>query len=418
MGEGDCNFGENKVVEEGPEVAGDEAIVDEHQMFDEMPGGVRQFYFAKVLALENSNIDAMIKAEETITKMNQDQILVAQKIRDRQMDRARVITKLENQRYYENWDEYNLEYYRHRMNVLHLSLHKLTSANKACKGKPNNSCLSGGKVDKQKLSFLMRHGCKNMADERKLLAEVNTRQEMDGDLTADEVDSSIMPLLSGLRRAQIDVQIARALERKEAIGDAPVKGEMWTSSHLKKAILEELQEIYDCSDECRKRQARVRSKIKKTKKEVEKVEKDIRCLQKHLTYTNRRKEEAYDTILKLKKQYGEENASHYQYRSLMKKVEELAKMKDIAALEELCQGQVEKFMQMWNNWPEFRKDYKKRVVPSLCNRELCMDGRMIGNQKLELVEDSRKLVIPESLSKTRLKWLMKDAEDPFELLSS
>jgi len=85
MGEGDCNFGENKVVEEGPEVAGDEAIVDEHQMFDEMPGGVRQFYFAKVLALENSNIDAMIKAEETITKMNQDQILVAQKIRDRQV---------------------------------------------------------------------------------------------------------------------------------------------------------------------------------------------------------------------------------------------------------------------------------------------------------------------------------------------
>lgn len=149
MGEGDCNFGENKVVEEGPEVAGDEAVVDEHQMLDEMPGGVRQFYFAKVLALENSNIDAMIKAEETITKMNQDQILVAQKIRDRQMDRARVITKLENQRYYENWDEYNLEYYRHRMNVLHLSLHKLTSANKACKGKPNNSCLSGGKVDKQ-----------------------------------------------------------------------------------------------------------------------------------------------------------------------------------------------------------------------------------------------------------------------------
>lgn len=44
----------------------------------------------------------------------------------------------------------------------------------------------------QKLSFLMRHGCKNMADERKLLAEVNTRQEMDGDLIADEVDSSVI----------------------------------------------------------------------------------------------------------------------------------------------------------------------------------------------------------------------------------
>lgn len=30
MGEGDCDFGENKLVEEGSEVAGDEAVVDEN----------------------------------------------------------------------------------------------------------------------------------------------------------------------------------------------------------------------------------------------------------------------------------------------------------------------------------------------------------------------------------------------------
>lgn len=50
-----------------------------------MPVGVRQFYFVKVKALENSNTDAIIKPEETISKMNQDQSLIAQKIRDRKV---------------------------------------------------------------------------------------------------------------------------------------------------------------------------------------------------------------------------------------------------------------------------------------------------------------------------------------------
>lgn len=71
-------------------------------------------------------------------------------------------------------------------------------------------------------------------------------------------------------------------------------------------VHQKLQELYDSSDYIRRRQARFRSKAKKTAKELEKVEKDISALQKRLIYTNRRKAEAYDTILKLKKQYGEE----------------------------------------------------------------------------------------------------------------
>lgn len=71
-------------------------------------------------------------------------------------------------------------------------------------------------------------------------------------------------------------------------------------------VHQKLQEIYDSSEEMRKKQAKVRSKIKKTKKELEKLEKHIRSLQKHLMYTYRKMDEAYDTVLKLKKQYGEE----------------------------------------------------------------------------------------------------------------
>lgn len=57
---------------------------NEHQVFDEMRVRARQFYFVKPLPLENPHIDAMIKeGEETIEKMNQDQVLLAQKIRKR-----------------------------------------------------------------------------------------------------------------------------------------------------------------------------------------------------------------------------------------------------------------------------------------------------------------------------------------------
>ena len=36
------------------------------------------------------------------------------------------------------------------------------------------------------------------------------------------------------------------------------------------------------------------------------IEKDIGSLQKVFTYANRKKDEAYNTILRLKRQYGEE----------------------------------------------------------------------------------------------------------------
>lgn len=75
MEDGNCDFEEKEVVEDSD---------DEHQVFDEMPVRARQFYFVKLLPLENPNTDAMIKkAEETIEKTNRDQVLIAQKIRRR-----------------------------------------------------------------------------------------------------------------------------------------------------------------------------------------------------------------------------------------------------------------------------------------------------------------------------------------------
>ena len=88
MEEGELYCKEKKVREEGSEVAGEVAILDysddERELFDEMRVRGRHFYFAKVLPIENPKMDAMIKkAEETIEKINRDQVVMTQKIRER-----------------------------------------------------------------------------------------------------------------------------------------------------------------------------------------------------------------------------------------------------------------------------------------------------------------------------------------------
>ncbi|CAK9328682.1 unnamed protein product [Citrullus colocynthis] len=434
MEEGEFSCREKNMVEEGSEVAGEEEMIDysddEHQVFDEMPVQVRRFYFVKVLPLENPSLDAMIKkAEEVINKTNRDQVLLAPKIRGRMMDRDAWRSILSSRiKDYDNY-ELTLKWQKERLDILHLSLDKLTFAISAYKGKPVNSCLSSGEVDKQKLSFLMLHGCKNMADERKLLREVNASQGKDGGMTLDELHTPIQRLqrqlsINYVGRSETDEDARKQailkdikkheVVREKAIANAVVNGKLWNSLSSKKSIQEEI--LNNSSFELRERQRKAIAEIRKVHAELEKVEKDIRSLQKLLTDANRKKDEAYNTILRLKKQYGEENASYYQYRSLMKKVEAFAKKKDTAAVQELSQIQVEKFMQQWNDNLDFRNNYKKRVIPSLKNRHLGVDGRMITNQKPE-VEDTRKVIKPEALSKTRLKWLMKDLEDPYELLS-
>ncbi|XP_022155437.1 proton pump-interactor 1-like isoform X2 [Momordica charantia] len=431
MEEGDSGFREKEMVEEeGPVISGDDSN-DEHQMFDEMPVRVRQFYFVKHLPVENPKTDAIIKkAEETIDKLNRDQVVMASKIRERMMDRDEVDSKLRRISYYET-NELTLKWQREKLDILHLSLDKLAFANNAYKGKPINTCLSGGEVDKRKLSFLMVHGCKNMADERKLLREVNASQGKDGGMTIDELHAPIQRLQQklcfnywGYKKTDDDLAREKAilkdikqheLARERTIADAVVNGKLWNSLGSKKAIQAEV--LNKRLDGLREEQVQVNGKIRKVKKELERVEKDICSLQQRFKDANRKKDEAYDTILRLKKQYGEENACYYQYRSLMKKIKVLAEKKDIAAIHESSQEQVEKFMQKWNNSQDFRDDYEKRVVPSLNSRHLEIDGRMIANQKPQGDDNTRKVIKPEALSKTRLKWLMKEAEDPSELLS-
>ncbi|XP_023515487.1 uncharacterized protein LOC111779624 isoform X2 [Cucurbita pepo subsp. pepo] len=304
---------------DGSEAACDGVVVP--QVVDEIPVRVRKSYFVEVLSVESPNIDAMIKkAEETIERINEDEVLLAQKIRKRVMDSDEVRAKLSAINYYGNYG-LTPDWERDRLAVLHLSLDKLSFANNAYKDKSNKSCLSGGEVDKQKLCFLMGHECKNMAHERKLLREMNAIQGKDGGMTVEELQAPIECLKEQMRNNYWDCEKSRddvgrdkailkdiqqhKIGREKGIGDGVVNGKLWKSLGSQESIRVELQALSKDWDEVAENQIKVNAKMKKLRKKVEKVEKDISCLQKRLKDGDRKKDAAHNTILKLKKQQEE-----------------------------------------------------------------------------------------------------------------
>ncbi|KAF3333356.1 proton pump-interactor 1-like protein [Carex littledalei] len=83
------------------------------------------------------------------------------------------------------------------------------------------------------------------------------------------------------------------------------------------------------------------------------------------------------------------NACYYKNHGLLNSAKHLAITKDIAALAELSNSELEKFFSQWNEDKTFRSDYNRRVLWSLDIRGLSKDGRIRNPDE--------KFTIPESL---------------------
>ncbi|XP_040966952.1 proton pump-interactor BIP131-like [Gossypium hirsutum] len=89
-------------------------------------------------------------------------------------------------------------------------------------------------------------------------------------------------------------------------------------------------------------------------------------------------EEAYAQLQSLKKQLYEKNQHFRQYRDDFIKANELGWKGDKVALQNFCINQVEKFMDLWNNNDEFRKEYVRCNERSTLWRLRTLDGRALG----------------------------------------
>lgn len=97
----------------------------------------------------------------------------------------------------------------------------------------------------------------------------------------------------------------------------------------------------------------------------------------------------------------------------MIKAKELAAKKDVEALKEITEMEVETFMSLWNSNKAFRDDYVRRILPSLDIRQLGRDGRIRNPDENPLVSlDASAPSGGESVVKTNVKQTGKEDTVP------
>ncbi|KAH1063210.1 hypothetical protein J1N35_028197 [Gossypium stocksii] len=101
-------------------------------------------------------------------------------------------------------------------------------------------------------------------------------------------------------------------------------------------------------------------------------------LQYQFKAANDSQQEAYAQLQSLKKQSYEKSKHFWQYKDDLNKANELAWKGDKVALQNFCINQVEKFMDLWNNNDEFRKEYVRCNERSTLWRLRTLDGRSLG----------------------------------------
>ncbi|TYJ38793.1 hypothetical protein E1A91_A04G018000v1 [Gossypium mustelinum] len=105
-------------------------------------------------------------------------------------------------------------------------------------------------------------------------------------------------------------------------------------------------------------------------------------LQYQFKAANHIQQEAYAQLQSLKKQSYEKSKHFWQYKDDLNKANELASKGDKVALQNFCINQpmvqVEKFMDLWNNNDEFRKEYVRCNERSTLWRLRTLDGRALG----------------------------------------
>ncbi|XP_022955118.1 uncharacterized protein LOC111457179 isoform X2 [Cucurbita moschata] len=171
-----------------------------------------------------------------------------------------------------------------KLNKLQLCLDKLSFTNTAYK---TTSFLSAGELDKQKLQFLLRHGSKNMAKEKKLLRDINTSQKSkQAGTTLDELEAPIKNLDEQIKNSRMHLyrtdfeEIYREkkvheMEKETAVANAGVGGRLWSSLGSKKHVQRQVQILYEELDELRLKQVEIRDGGRFVEKKLGWIEKQI-----------------------------------------------------------------------------------------------------------------------------------------------
>ncbi|KAK6134565.1 hypothetical protein DH2020_031685 [Rehmannia glutinosa] len=357
------------------------------------PKQIHSFYIVRYRALEDQNLKAKLDvAEKELQKKNQARLQIVEKIRAKRVsygnefaltnlmmddvenayaDRSQLIAQLrslgvENKQFRSIMDEKRKE-----MEPLQQALGKLRGAPGGGERGPG-ICSSEQELNDliKSYQYRIQHESIPLTEEKQILREI---KQLEG-------------------------------TRQKVIANAAERARIQDSMGEKDAIQGQVKLIGVDLDGVRKEKQVINAKLKQLDEEKLAIEKDISVLEDELTAVTEKRDKTFETIRDMRKQREEGffiDFSLYlriflvqefpilpKNRTLLTKAKVLASNKDVDALKELSETEVEKFMSLWNSNKAFRDDYERRILPSLDMRQLSKDGRLRnpGEKPLVVIE--------------------------------
>ncbi|KAJ1377079.1 hypothetical protein SESBI_49256 [Sesbania bispinosa] len=333
------------------------------------PKQIHSFYFVRFRPYDDPNIKSKIdKLDKEINQKNQARLQVTEALRAKRSERAELISQIkslrdDNRQFQSIVDEKIKE-----IEPLQQALGKLRTANNASRG---GLCSSEEELNDviYSLQYRIQHESIPLVEEKQILREI---KQLEG-------------------------------TREKVIANAAMRAKVQESIGQKDTIQDQVKLIGGDLDGVIKDRQVIRSKIKQLDDALKAIDKDIQTLQEDLAAITQKREKAYESIQQLRRQRDEGNTYFFQSRTNLNKVRELATKKDINAIEELAQIEVEKIMSLWNSEKSFRDDYEKRILSSLDIRQLSRDGRMRNLDEKPLLEEPKLATETEKLPKSSVK---------------
>ncbi|XP_074290408.1 proton pump-interactor 1-like [Silene latifolia] len=174
--------------------------------------------------------------------------------------------------------------------------------------------------------------------------------------------------------------------RPKVVANAAMRAKVQESMGQKEAIQDQVKLLGTDLDGVRKQKAAVQARRDQLHAQVNVLKDQISKLYTDVKVLKEKKQAAFEAMQELRKKREAVNTDYYKNRTIISNVKDLAAKKDVKALEELVNTEVENFMSQWNCNKAFRSNYEKRILLSLDMRQLSRDGRMRNFDEKPLVK--------------------------------
>ncbi|KAK4860069.1 hypothetical protein QYF36_016886 [Acer negundo] len=146
----------------------------------------------------------------------------------------------------------------------------------------------------------------------------------------------------------------------------------------KDQIEERLKVLRKESDSLRENVSKAEAATQAARKKHRDESDKLRELHAQFKAADDTRQEAYKNLQSFRKQAYDKNKYFWNYKDDVKAANDLLLKGDKEALLNLCDNQVERVLEMWNNNDEFRKEYVRCNINSTLRRLKTLDGRSLG----------------------------------------